>query len=177
MIDAIKQIDGWQALTAAEIVSTLSEYVQRPETFHTFNSLVIALDQNVPLVEQLVGAMRVAGLNASADSLTNRGIDFGMPSVPVMLDSLASAAPELLKPELVLRLKRLGQWTRYESFGGSGYVPTPEQVTAAIAADTAQQAAAEVSAWFEARAALIREGLFEATITTQDQVRALLEGE
>jgi len=163
MINQIKSLDGYESLTAQQIADALAALVPKPESFYTFNSLVIALDGNVPLVEGLVAAMRQAGLNASADSLTNRGIDFGLASVPVMLDSLGQAAPELFTSEVVASLKALGQQTRYASLGGSGDLPTADQVTAALARDA-------IEPIWQAKQAVVNEGIFDGTITTLEQI-------
>lgn len=170
MIAQIQKIDGYADMSPAAIASALAEKVAKPESFYTFNSLVIAMDGNVPLVEGMVAAMRVAGLNASADSLTNRGIDFGLASVPAMLDSLSQSAPQLFTTEVVASLKALGQQTRYSSLGGSGDVPTAEQVTAALAK-------AAIEPIWQAKQAVVNEGIFDGTITTLEQIVAAIGGE
>lgn len=165
MIDKIKAVEGYENMVPAAISVALQQRVPKPNSFYTFNSLVIALDNDVQLVEQLVGAMRAAGLNASADSLTNRGIDFGLLSVPVMLDSLGQAAPEIFTEGVVATLKALGQETRWKSLGGEGDPPDAAQVQTALdgearrviretAVATVQSKANAMSSWLNTAQAL-----------------------
>ncbi|TWU15955.1 hypothetical protein [Allorhodopirellula heiligendammensis] len=137
MIDAIQSIAGYDSMTPAQIADALAEIVLRAESFETFNSLTLSLDNDVMLVETMVAAMRLAGLNASADSLTTRGIDFGLPAVQSMVDVLATSAPETFTAPIVATLKSLGQQTRWASHGGTGEPPTAQAVTDAMAENAA----------------------------------------
>lgn len=137
MINQIKQVADYESLMPQQISDALSETVLRPDSFESFNTITLALSNDVMLVETMVGAMRVMGLNASADSLTTRGIDFGLPSVQGMLDVLAANAPEIFTPEVTGTLKSLGQQTRWAATGGVGDVPDAEAIESAITADAA----------------------------------------
>lgn len=131
MIAQIQQIEGWEQLTANEIHSRLGALVLKPDSIYSFNQLVIAFD-NVELAETLVGAMRAAGLNASADSLISRGLDFGLQGVQDNIDVLGQRLPDVFTPQWVAALKALGNQTFFASVGGVGDVPTEEEVSAAI---------------------------------------------
>lgn len=137
MINQIQQIDGYESLTAQQIADALSKTTLRLDSRQTFNAITIAFDNDVMLVETMVGAMRAMGLNASADSLTTVGIDFGMPSVQAMVDVLAENAAEVFTSEIVSTLKGLGKQTRWAEYGGTGDVPDAEAITTAIEADAA----------------------------------------
>lgn len=141
IITAIQSIAGHESMTPAEIATALAETVLRPESFETFNSITLALDNDVVLVESMVAAMRAAGLNASADSLTTRGIDFGLPAVQSLVDVLASNAPEIFTAPIAATLKSLGKQTRWSSLGGTGEPPAEQAITDALAADAASQRA------------------------------------
>lgn len=147
MIQQIHSLPDYESLTPGQIHAALSESVLRFESFYSFNTLTIALGNNVMLVEQMVGVMREMGLNASADSLTNRGIDFGIQSAQDLIDVLAANAPEIFTTEIAATLKSLGQQTRWASLGGVGEVPDVQAITDALAAYAAsQREAARVAA-------------------------------
>ena len=139
MIEQIHSLPDYATLTPEQIAAALGEPVLRFESFYSFNTLTIALDNDVMLVEQMVGVMRAAGLNASADSLTNRGIDFGIQSAQDLIDVLASNAPEIFTTEIAATLKGLGKQTRWASLGGTGDPPTEQAIADALAAYAASQ--------------------------------------
>jgi hypothetical protein len=144
VINQIKQIENWDRLTADEIVTALSSPVLREDSIYSFNQLVIAFD-NVELAETLVGAMRAAGLNASADSLVARGLDFGLQGVQDNIDKLGQAIPDIFTPEWVGRLKALGTQSLWASLGGRGEVPSVEQVQSALDVEADSQARQHVA--------------------------------
>ena len=137
MINQIKQLADWQTLTSQAIADALAEIVLRPGSFESFNTVTIAVGNDVMLAETMVGAMRAMGLHSSADSLISRTIDFGMPSLQAMIDVLATNAPDTFTVPIVVILKNLGKQTRWAEFGGIGDVPIAADVTTAIATDAA----------------------------------------
>ena len=169
MIDQIKQVDGYDEMTPAQISQALAVKVSKPESFYSFNGVVVALDNNVQLVESMIAAMRSSGLNASADSLTNKGIDFGLERVLSMIDSLGNAVPSVFTPEVISKLKDLGLQTRFASFGGVGEVPTEAEVSAALIRD-------EIEPIWQAKQAVVNEGIFNGTITSLEEIMSSIGG-
>lgn len=137
----IQQIDGWDALTAAEIRTALQEIVEtRLEARAGLNDTAWATgarglrDFGVEVWSTLRGTLTAMGMSAVVDQL-NYGMDFGDPQTQAMLDQLAQLAPEQFTAERVAILKGWGvtRQSRWSHLGGEGDVPSEAEIASAVA--------------------------------------------
>lgn len=109
--DDLTQFADWRDLSAAELLTLLtqSDPVRRPlsESRVGTDGLFARFD-DPQQVETMLAALRSAGLNAAADALSGRGIDFGDPRTQSTLDALGASIPEVFTADVVTQLKSLG---------------------------------------------------------------------
>ena len=168
MINIIQQIDSYESLTPEQIEEALAAQVLKPESYRTFNQLVRELG-DVVLVETMIGAMRAAGLNASADSVIARGIEFGLGQTQQMIDFLGAQLSETFTPEIVAQLKAIGLQSRWQSLGGEGEPPNAEAIADEFDRYAGEQLLNEIKslcdAAYEAAAVQYRAGNFNSIVS------------
>jgi hypothetical protein len=176
----ITQVPNWQTLTPQEILDWLLGTNSVPNTrAWTFNGLVTQVSAEfagkIELSLKLLANANVPFASSSFNSLSTTGLPLYEAHVPTLVTVLANASqsfPEELRwdEQTVEIINSLGSITtpRWQEIG---YVtePTVEQITT-------EKTTALTAAWYEAKDAVVREGLANLTINTQEQVRDVLGG-
>lgn len=196
MIDAIKQIDGWESLTAEQIATALRQtgLTQRPIELGDLLFLLNNRGMLVRLIRPADGGEKWAG---TLVNLINHCNDTGHPLALHVNQFFSHITNDRNKTfDTTLRqyaglfllivstfadqpnMPTLEDFAAVASLGGGWLYAdvTAEQVTAAIAAEDARIAREAIKPVWEAKKAVVAEGIFDGSITTLEQIIAAIEG-
>lgn len=137
MIDIIRQITDYQSKTAQQIHDELAALVQYDDpTEWTVGMLVdrIGPTNTIAILNAMktVGAVNPIMESARIALSTKDGLTLCQPTRQMMIDLLG------LSPELTAAAKALGRpsRTRWAALGGTGNIPSVEQIQSALVVDT-----------------------------------------
>lgn len=178
VIRLIRSVPGRESLTAEQVRDYLytPDPKKRSEAQATYSTLGLITvfaetEENATLlVETMIGTMRAAGLNETANALAAKGIDFSRPEIPPLLALLAQDNAETFTEPRIATLLNLGTDSRTPA-QRQGFADelTLQEIETAIEAEA-------TDTWFNAKVDDIRDLIHSGDVVSQADVIAAMEG-
>jgi len=156
-------------MNAEQRLDYLLEVIPVPSGRGRLTHTWVAENIGLAVADQVYAAIKEVSEPTALRFATGDGIDTSAELWKTQAEAVAEQNQELVEHLEMLRDFESDRKPRWQT---EGYAeePTLQSVTAAITRDATQ-------AWYEAKTAVVKEGLHNLTITTQQQVRDVFGGE